>query len=430
VARVLVNQPLPGGPRVAIVGNSGGPGILAADACVGAGLEVPELSSQTQAALRDVLATGAAVSNPVDVIAGGSADDYETALRIVLADDTIDAVLVIFTDATVTDPHEIADAVRRVVAGGTPKTLVASFLSGQVGNAIEVVAPDGERRDVPVFPFPEAPAIALGHAAKLAQWRRLPVGKVPRLDDVDIELARTRASRHVAHHPDGLWLPSDELRDVLQAVGVSMVEPRTVASAGEAHAVADEIGAPVALKVVSDTIQHKTDAGGVVLDIDPADVEKEYEAMAARVGPAMQGALVQPMIGPGVEVIIGAVNDRTFGPVVMFGLGGTATELFADRAFSLVPVTDLDAAELVRTPRSSQLLFGHRGSEPVDIAALEDLVLRVGQLADTVPELAELDLNPVIARPDGTFIVDARARLQPAGGPLVQPIRRLDRPHP
>jgi acyl-CoA synthetase (NDP forming) len=136
------------------------------------------------------------------------------------------------------------------------------------------------------------------------------------------------------------------------------------------------------------------------------------------------------MIGPGVEVIIGAVNDRTFGPVVMFGLGGTATELFADRAFSLVPVTDLDAAELVRTPRSSQLLFGHRGSEPVDIAALEDLVLRVGQLADTVPELAELDLNPVIARPDGTFIVDARARLQPAGGPLVQPIRRLDRPHP
>ena len=224
-------------------------------------------------------------------------------------------------------------------------------------------------------------------------------------------------------------MPSDELADLLDAVGVTMVRPRLASSAQEARALAEEIGGPIALKVVSDTIQHKTDVGGVVLNVQPEDVEREYDEMAARIGPAMDAALVQPMIGEGAEVIIGAVDDATFGPVVMFGLGGTATELFADRAFSIVPVTDLDVAELVRAPRSSALLFGHRGSEPVDIAALEDLVLRIGRLADAVPELAELDLNPVIARPDGAYVVDARARLAPAGEPLIQPIRRLDR-HP
>jgi acyl-CoA synthetase (NDP forming) len=133
------------------------------------------------------------------------------------------------------------------------------------------------------------------------------------------------------------------------------------------------------------------------------------------------------MVAAGIEVIIGAVDDESFGPVVMFGLGGTTTELFADRAFSIVPTTDVEASALVRAPRSSALLFGHRGSEPVDVGALEDLVLRISRLADAVPELAELDLNPVIARPDGVFVVDARARLASADEPRIQPIRRLGR---
>jgi acetyl coenzyme A synthetase (ADP forming)-like protein len=428
VARLLVNQPLPAGRRVAIVGNSGGPGILAADACAGAGLEVPELSKETQAALTEVLTAGAGVSNPVDVIASGSASDYEKALRIVIADDTIDAVLVIFTDVTITDPQEIAAAIRRVVESGIDKPIAASFLSGEVGNAIHATAPGGDRRDVPVFPFPEAPAIALSHASRLSEWRQRPTGTVPKLDRVDIASARDLASRAVAHHPEGLWLPADELAGLLEAVGVRTVRPLSASSPEEARRLAEEIDGPVALKVISDTIQHKTDAGGVVLGLEPDAVADEYEAMATRLGAAMNGALVQPMIGPGVEVIIGAVNDPSFGPVVMFGLGGTATELFADRAFSIVPVTDLDAAALVRAPRSAALVFGHRGSAPLDVAALEDLVLRIGRLADAVPELAELDLNPVIARPDGAFVVDARARLEPNLAPLSQPIRRLDRP--
>ena len=426
VSRVLVNQPLPPGRRVAIVGNSGGPGILAADACSGAGLEVPELSASTQTSLREVLAPGAGVSNPVDVIASGTSEDYEAALRLVIADDEIDAVLVIFTDATVTDPTEIATAIRRVIESGTDKPILASFLSGDIGHSISAAAADGTRRDVPVFPFPEAPAIALGHAARLSEWRQQPRGSFPDLDRVDIEAARDLASRAVAHHPDGLWLPADDLAALLATVGVSTVHPRSASSPDQARLLAEEIGGPVALKVISDTIQHKTDAGGVVLGIDPDDAAAEFEAMQNRIGSEMSGALIQPMIGPGIEVIIGAINDPSFGPVVMFGLGGTATELFADRAFRIVPVTDVDARTLIRTPRSSPLLFGHRGSSPVDTDALEELVLRISCLANAVPELAELDLNPVIARPDGAFIVDARARLKHAAAP--QPIRRLDRP--
>ncbi len=428
VARVLVHQPVPAGRRVAIVGNSGGPGILAADACAGAGLEVPELSAATQEALRDRLPLGAGVSNPVDVIASASASDYEAALRLVLDDDAVDMVLVIFTDVTVTDPFDVAAALRRVVEDGVTKPIVASFLSGEVGHAVEATGPDGVRRDVPVFPFPEAPAIALGHVARLGQWRQQPLGTAPELGDVDPADARSRASRAVASHPDGLWLPTEDLAGLLGSVGISTVRSELATSAGAARELAETTGGPVALKVVSDTIQHKTDAGGVVLGIEPGEVEREYLAMAGRIGTAMQGVLVQPMVEPGIEVIIGAVNDRAFGPVVMFGLGGTATELFADRAFSIVPVTDLDAAALVRTPRSSALLFGHRGSVPVDVAALEDLVLRIGRLIDTVPELSELDLNPVIARPDGAFVVDARARLEPVGDVLSEPVRRIGRP--
>lgn len=428
VARVLVNQPLPTGRRVAIVGNSGGPGILAADACDGAGLEVPELSSSTQVSLRDVLAPGAGVSNPVDVIASGTAEHYEQALRIVLEDETIDAALVIFTDATVTDPIAIATAIRRVVESGLDKPILASFLSGDIGHSIEASAADGSRRDVPVFPFPEAPVIALSHAARLSEWRQQPKGSIPALDHIDVLAARTLASRVAAQHPDGLWLSSDDLTALLATVGVNTVQPRSASSADEALVLAREIGGPVALKVVSDTIQHKTDAGGVVLNIDPENVVAEYEAMNTKIGPTMNGALVQPMIGPGVEVIVGAINDPSFGPVVMFGLGGTATELFADRAFRIVPVTDLDARSLVRAPRSSALLFGHRGSPPVDADALEDLILRISRLVDAVPELVELDLNPVIARADGAFIVDARARLKRSVSTMSQPIRQLDRP--
>ena len=427
VARLLANQPMPAGNRVAIVGNSGGPGILAADACAGAGLEVPTLSLATQEALADIR-SGAAVVNPVDLIADASAEQYEAALRVVLADDAVDAVIVIYTDPMVTEPHDIAAAVRRVVEDGATKPVAATFLSTQLGPVIDAIDADGNRRDVPVFRFPESPAVALGRVAWLAAWRLRPLGTPPVLDDIDAEAARQLVTRILTRCPEGTWLDSDDLAALLSAFGIAMVPHAVVSNASEAGTAAERFGRPLALKVLSSTIQHKSDVGGVALDVVPADAAAVYAGLRERLGEDMRGAILQPMVDKGVEVIVGVVNDPLFGPAIMFGMGGTATELFADRAFRIVPITDVDAATLVSAPRSSRLLDGYRGSEPVDRLALEDLVLRLGRMAETVPELVELDFNPVIARPDGAFIVDARARIAPVAGPPVRAVRHLDRP--
>jgi acyl-CoA synthetase (NDP forming) len=270
--------------------------------------------------------------------------------------------------------------------------------------------------------------MALGRAAWLAAWRQRPTGTMPALDGIDAAAARQQVTRFLARCPDGGWLVPDDLAALLSAFGIEMVPHTVVSDASDAAAAAEQFGRPLALKVVSSTIHHKSDIGGVALDVAPADVASVFEGLQERLGDAMEGAILQPMVASGVEVIIGVVNDPLFGPAIMFGMGGTATELFADRAFRIVPISDVDAAALVSAPRSSALLDGYRGSEPVDRAALEGMVLRLGRMAETVPELAELDFNPVIARPDGAFVVDARARIAPVAGPPARAVRHLDRP--
>jgi acyl-CoA synthetase (NDP forming) len=204
-----------------------------------------------------------------------------------------------------------------------------------------------------------------------------------------------------------------------------MVPQAVVGSADEAAAAAATLRLPVAMKVIAPDVLHKSDVGGVALGLATTDaVVSAYEQMSRRVS-GMTGAVLQPMADPGVETIVGIVRDDLFGSVVMFGFGGTAAELFADRAFQIVPMTDVDAAELVRAPRSAPLLTGYRGSAPVDMDALEDLLRRIGTLATTVPELAELDLNPVIATPHGVALVDGRCRIEPVLSPRVMPMRRM-----
>lgn len=427
VARVLSLQPLPAGKRVAIVGNSGGPGILTADACEGAGLEVPELSSEVQARLREVLPPGAAVGNPVDLVADSGPEEYEAALTEVLADDGIDACIIIYTDPLVSDPTEVSRAIARAVAAAPAKPVLATFLSVPFGPVLEVETDDGTRRDVPVFTFPEAPAVALGRVAELGVWRRRDPGRVPILTDVDIHAARDFAASVVEGAPEGRWLDAAETVDLFETVGIHMV-PTAVAPDAEAAArLAAEWDRPVAIKIQSSTVLHKSDAGGVVLDVQPDDVAAVVADMQERFGEDMEAVIVQAMSKPGTEVIVGLVNDPSFGPLVMFGLGGTATELYRDTVYRIVPLTDVDAAEMVTAPRAAPLLTGYRGSEPVDLRSLEDLLLRVSTLADLVPEVAELDMNPVIARNDGIDIVDARVRLAPPTQPPDLPIRRLQR---
>ena len=421
-AAVLAHQPLPAGCRVAIVGNSGGPGVLAADACEAAGLEVPELSAGTQAALRDGLPPAAGVRNPVDMMASADPATYQTALRTLLADPDIDAVIVVCTPTHSAPIAGVAAAVAEVAAEPWSKPLVANLV-GVEG----IPEPLRGERAVPCFPFPETAAQALARAVWYSDWQRRPIGDIRSLEGIDLRSVRRLVSDFLSEHPAGGWLDPVAGADLLAASGIPVTPLAFSGSAGEAAEAAARIGGPVALKVAG--VLHKTDVGGVRLGLDsPEDVAAAYDEMAARVaaaGQQMTGAHVQAMAAPGAEMIAGLVRDPAFGPLVMFGLGGVAAELVGATALQVAPLTDQDAAELVRGLRSSPLLFGYRGAAPVDTAALEDLLLGLSVLGQQVPELVELDLNPVIARPDSVVAVDWRMRLAPADRHPGHGLRRL-----
>ncbi|MEW6470835.1 MAG: GNAT family N-acetyltransferase [Actinomycetota bacterium] len=422
-AAVLAHQPLPAGRRVAIVGNSGGPGVLAADACEAAGLEVPELPAATQEALRACLPPAAGVRNPVDMMASAGPAAYQEALRTLLADDAIDAVIVVCTPTGAAPIDDVAIALADVMAEPWSKPVVANLVGVE-----SIPAPLRGERAVPCFPFPEAAAQALARAAWYADWRRRPAGRVPTLDDIDLRGPRRMVADFLAAQPGGGWLDPVIAADVLAAFGVPVTPLVHVTSSGEAAQAAAAISGPVALKAAG--VLHKTDVGGVRLGLaSPEAVAAAYEEMASRLdaaGEEMTGAHVQAMVPPGVvETIAGVVRDPSFGPLVMFGLGGVAAELIGDTALKVAPLTDHDAAELVRGLRSSPLLFGYRGSAPADTAGLEDLLLRLSILVQQLPELAELDVNPVIAGPGSVVAVDWRMRLAPAGRDPGRDLRRL-----
>ena len=421
VAQVLSTQPLPPGRRVAIVGNAGGPGILAADACEGAGLQVPELSVETQAELRRFLPETAGVRNPVDMVAAASASDYERAIRAVLADGAVDAVLALFTPPLVTRADDVAAAIADA-ARDSAKPVVANFLAMAGAPA----ALRSGARVVPSFAFPEAAVRALAGAVVYATWRARPVGRVPSFADLRPAAARTAVQTALHVRPDGCWLDAAAAGSLLACYGIAATPTRGVATASEAADVAAELGFPVALKVAAPDLVHKSDVGGVRLGLGTAvEVVDAFGAVAAALGQKMGGAVVQAMAAPGVETIVGVVQDPSFGPLVMFGSGGTAVELFADRAFRILPMTDVDAAELVRSVKGSPRLFGYRGAPPVDVAGLEELLLRVARLAEDIPEVVEMDLNPVIVSSGGALVVDAKIRVEPRRTPSDPGLRRL-----
>ncbi len=426
-ARVLLHQPLPAGRNVGIVGNAGGPGILSADACAGAGLVVPELAPETQEALHAFLHPGAAVGNPVDLVASATASDYERAIATVIADPGIDALLVNYVPPLRRDDDLVASAIDRSAraAADVGKPVVACLL-GQEGSADLGPGTDG-RDPVPSFAFPESAARALGRATDLADWRRRPPGTVPAFADIEMEAARALiATRLAGVGADGVWLASNDVEVLAHAFGISVCAARRVGSADDAVAAATELGYPVALKAAAPEIVHKTDAGGVRLDLrDAAAVHGAWTDIHGRLGDAMGGGIVQVMVPGGVETIVGVVHVRSFGPVVMFGLGGVAAELLKDRTVRILPLTDLDAHDLVRSLRGSPLLFGYRGAPPAAVPALEELLLRVGHLADEFPEIAELDANPVIVSESAAVAVDVKIRLAPVPVSAPADLRRM-----
>jgi acetate---CoA ligase (ADP-forming) len=429
-AALLAHQPLPAGPRVGVLTNAGGPAILCADACEGAGLTLPPLAEATRRALAAILPPAASLLNPVDMIAGAGPLQYERALPLLLDDPQVDAVIVIHTPVQRADVPGVARAVRRARAAakaGRDKPLLVCALPEAAAllsaNGDGDPADGGEAEAIPVYRFPESAARALSHAWIRAAWLRRPEGTLPELPGLDIARARA-ACRAVLARRGAVWMRPDEVAELLAAAGLPAPPLALCRNADEAVAAAQRLGFPVVLKLASDTIVHKSDVRGVHLGLlDAAAVRAAFGAVTASLATAgksaeLLGVTVQPMVGGGVELMMGLTQDPTFGPLVAFGSGGTSLELFADVAFRITPLTDTDAAEMLEAPRSARLLDGWRGSPPLDKPALADMLQRVARLADLVPEIAELDLNPVAAFPRGrgAQALDARVLLREVPG--------------
>jgi acetyl coenzyme A synthetase (ADP forming)-like protein len=394
VTGLLAGQSLPRGRNVGVLTNAGGLGILCADACEAAGLTLPQLADATVERLRAVLPVEASVANPVDMLGSAVGVTYEQALPPLLEDPGLDAVIVLFVPPVVAGAEEVAEAVARAVerAGDAEKPVLVSIISAGGTPESLLSAP------VAAFAFPESAARALGRAAARAEWLRQPQGRTPELDGID-----ARRAADIARDAADRWLTPEETRELLDAYGLPVVPERTAASVDEAVAVAAELGYPAVLKTAA-AGAHKTEVGGVALDLRD---EVAVRAAAERIGAPF---VVQPLVSGGVELLVGAVQDPVFGPLVALGPGGTLAELIGAVGFRLAPLTDADADELVQGEKVSKLLGGFRGAPAADIGAVTDLLLRIGRLADDLPAVAELDLNPVIAGPAGCTVVDARVR--------------------
>ena len=397
VTALFAAQPLPRGRRAAVLTNAGGLGILCADACEAAGLELPPLADETRAALAELLPVEASVLNPVDMLGSATAETYERVLPVVLGDPGVDAVIVLFVPPVVAGAEEVAAGITRALeqAGPTEKPVLASLISAD-GTPAAL-----ETSRVTAFAYPESAARALGRAAARADWLRRPLGDVPELDAIDLAVAEG-----IVAGAGERWLGSDETRELLGAFGVPLVPERRADSVEEAVVAAAELGFPVVVKTAA-AGAHKTETGGVALDL------RDAEAVRGAVERIGVPVIVQPLVRGGAELLVGAFQDPVFGPLVALGPGGTLAELIGDASFRLTPLTDVDALELVRGGKAGRLVAGFRGAPPADEGALVDLVLRIGRLADQLPEVAELDLNPVIALPDGCVAVDARVRVGP-----------------
>jgi acyl-CoA synthetase (NDP forming)/RimJ/RimL family protein N-acetyltransferase len=401
VGALVAHQPLPAGPRVAILGNSDALAVLAADACEEAGLDV--------------------VGEPRQFGAQATAADFAAAFDEVFASADVDSVVALFIPPLATRDEEVAGVLARA-AQGTDKTVVSTFL-GMRGVPDALRSANG-RGSVPSYPTPEDAVHALAAATHYARWRRTPAGNAVEPAGLDVRGARAVVAGAVNGLPDGEGRELDQqtLRALLACYGIELWESVPAPTIDDALAGAARLGYPVALKTLAPHLRHRGDLGGVRLNIDDeAEMRGAYAAMAVRLGAgSARHFVVQRMARTGVACVVSSVEDPLFGPVVSFGLGGVATELLDDRSFGIPPLTDRDLRDLVRSVRASPLLFGHRGSEPVDAAQLEDLLARLARLADDLPEVAELDLNPVLAGAGSCSVLAASGR-------LARPRARTDR---
>jgi acetyltransferase len=413
MAMALEDQPIPRGNRVAIITNAGGPGIIIADACESEGLEVVELSPDTQSRLRDIFPAEASVRNPVDMIASATSESYRVALEAVLADPNVDAAIAAFVPPLGVRQVDVASSIVDAYRGRpTRDKPILAVLMGKQG------LPEGRAElnesGIPAYMFPESAARALASMVRYRQWLERPVQDPTRFDVDDaavvriLEGVRSQGRQHLREH---------EALDVLQAYGVPVVTHRMVTTHAEAKEAAEACGYPVVLKAVAPGVIHKSDVGAVRVDIrTPAELDAAFGDMIRRMGEAhldLEGVLVEKFVKGGRETIIGMSTDPSFGPTLMFGLGGIFVEVLQDVSFRLAPVSEVDASEMLGAIRGAKLLDEFRGNAGADRAAVVQAIQRVSQLVVAHPEIAEMDINPFLAFPEGGLAVDCRIALHP-----------------
>ncbi|WKZ33943.1 MAG: GNAT family N-acetyltransferase [Thermodesulfobacteriota bacterium] len=417
-AEVLAHQPLPKGPRVGILTNAGGPGVLAADACEGFGLKVPPLSEETQTKLREFLPKAAAVTNPVDMIATAPPESFRRALEVMLGDPELDSIILIYIPPLVTKPEDIASSVRAALEGYRGgKPVVTCFMMSQA-------TMEGIRKEAGLRPFvfPEDAVQALSLSYTYSLYKHRAEGSPVRFPGLDTEAIRDSVFGDGAERG---WMMPEAALDLLKQYGIKAVETRVAMDADAAARAAAELGFPVVMKVRSRRIVHKTDIGGIAVGLASEDeVRKAFNGIQLRVEEAgmldeMQGVIVQPMIKGGQEMIIGMSVDPLFGPLIMTGLGGVEVELLKDVSFAIHPLNDIEPERMLTQLKSYPLLKGYRGRPPRDIASLKDTILRFSALIEDFPELETIEINPlmVLGEGKGSVAVDARVYIRAQESP-------------
>jgi acetate---CoA ligase (ADP-forming) len=413
---LLANQPLPKGNRVAILSNAGGPAILTAEACKARGLEIPPLSPSTTKQLRSFLPPKAIITNPIDTSSEFTVEQYHEALHLLLDDENVDIVIVIFIPPILRLSDEFAAVIREVAPlfRKQGKPLLTSFL-GLKGARIELGSK--EKGYVPSYTFPESMAGALSRALEFSQRLKKPVGKIPEFADINKSKADAiiRSALEKAGQTQ-VWLDAESILGLLECYGIKFVTLKLARTPVEAAAAAKEMGCPVAVKILSGNVPQRMEVDGVILD---CRAEEEVEQAFIRISENMNGigrrhdmdgVIVQKMVQGGIEVIVGVTQHPAFGPLIMFGLGGVYAELFKDVTFSIHPVTNIEAHDMVRAVKAYQMLEGWRGSQRADIESIEELILRISALVENHPQIMEMDLNPVKVLPqgEGYLVVDGR----------------------
>ncbi|MES0349116.1 MAG: acetate--CoA ligase alpha subunit [Desulfobacteria bacterium] len=412
-AMAFASQPLPKGPSLAIITNSGGPGILAADACDRSSLHLTPIRKETADRLREFLPRTASVYNPIDIIGDATLERYEKTLDVVLKDEMLHAVLILFAPTAAVDPEAVAMSIVSL-AKDTDKPIITAFMGGKgVRGARKIF----QNHNIPTYEYPDDAISALDAMLSYRRWREKPARQYQRFEADTTRVREVFASIVKQHRHD---LIESEAREILKAYGFRLPANRIARTTNEAVSAASEIGYPVVMKIASPDILHKSDMGGVRVGVeDQAMLEEAFFDITSKIQlrqpeARILGVMVQEMIPQGREVILGITRDIQFGPMIMFGLGGIYVEVLKDVAFRIAPLSVESADAMIREIRSFPLLRGVRGEAPADIKGIRDALLRLSQMAVDFPEIIEADVNPLLVCPEGqgAVAVDARITIQ------------------